>query len=86
MAVLLFTGAALTGVVFFSIGQSLADAMLPAASMTVTALHLDYTIHELRIDRNMRPEWVIFTKPAAHPPPAPTICAPCGSGLKYKRC
>ena len=61
VAALLFSGAALTGVLFSFIGPTLADVMLPAVKKTVAAMHRDYTIHELKIDRAIHPERVVFT-------------------------
>lgn len=61
IAAFLFLGATLSGLILSFAGPEIADSMLPAARMTVTALHPDYTIHELRIDREMHPERVVFT-------------------------
>jgi hypothetical protein len=61
IAALLFLGAALTGVILSFAGPEITDAMLPAAKRIVACLHPDYDIHEIRIERDIKPERVVFT-------------------------
>ncbi|HQH74641.1 MAG TPA: SEC-C domain-containing protein, partial [bacterium] len=61
IAVILFISAAVSGFILSLTGIEITEGMLPMANRIITGLHSNYTIHEIRIDRNTHPERVIFT-------------------------